>query len=452
MRNKIFISHANPDDNDQARWLGLQLMTLGYEVWCDVFNLKGGEKFWAEIESEIRNNTCKFLYILTRNSNQKDGCLNELSVAEAVEKQLDDKRFIIALHFDSELNYDDVNINLKRKIDLNYKTDWQQGLKDLLKVFNEEPKAKIRETPDFAFIQNYWATTYLQDRKPIEKEETYTSNWFPFIGFPKKLYFHNFLSKGMVPKKFDWKKLPFPTYGYKKWTATFGSCYDFVEQLPKTEKYNQIDSRSYDVSKILNENFEDDFIDNRTLRNMINYIISVGFVNTLKRNEQLMMYEMSNKVAFCFREDVNVESKYGHGQLVGKRKERNWHFTFSAFPDLVHNVFVFRSHILLSENGELVTSKRIQQSGRRKQGAYWWNKHWKHKLLSAVSNLVDEENIFKIEVGAEENILVSGSPLSFHSKISYIDPDEAKEALDDYPDEEEEITEEEPTTANAGTN
>lgn len=100
----------------------------------------------------------------------------------------------------------------------------------------------------------------------------------------------------------------------------------------------------------------------------------------------------------------------------------------------------------------LLTSKRIQQSGRRGQGANWWNKHWKHKLLSAVSNLVDDENIFKIEVGAEENILVSGAPVSFHSKISYIDPDEAKEALDDYPDEEEEITEVEPTTADAGTN
>ena len=449
MRNKIFISHSNPDDNDQARWLGLQLMTLGYEVWCDVFNLKGGEKFWAEIENEIRNNTCKFLYILTRNSNQKDGCLNELSVAEAVDKQLDDKRFIIALHFDSELNYDDVNINLKRKIDLNFKTDLQQGLKDLLKIFNEAPKAKIRETPDFAFIQNYWATVYLQDRKPIEKEENYTSNWFPFISFPEKLYFHNF--KGMIPKKFDWKKLPFPTYGYKKWTATFGSCYDFIEQLPKTEQYNSKDSRAYDIAKILNENLEDDFISNRTLRNMINNLISVGFVNTLKQKEQLMMYEMSNKIAFCFREDLNDESKFGHGQLVGKRKERKWHFAFSAFPDLVHNVFVFRSHILLSENGELVKSKRIQQSGRRGQGANWWNKHWKHKLLSAISNLVDEENVFKIEVGAEENVLVSGKPLSFSSKISYIDPDEAKEALDDYPDEEEEIIEE-TTTADAAAN
>jgi len=434
MRNKIFISHANPDDNDQARWLGLQLVTLGYEVWCDVFNLKGGEKFWTEIENEIRNNTCKFLYILTNNSNQKDGCLNELSVAEAAEKQIGDKRFILALHFDTELKYDDVNINLKRKIDLNFKTDWQQGLKDLLKIFKEEPKVPIKETPDFDFIQNYWATIYLNDRKPIEREETYSSNWFPFLSFPEKLYLHNF--KGMIPRGFDWKKMPFPTLGYKRLTVTFGSCYDFVEQLPKTEQYDIRNSLSYDVVKILTENLEDEFISNKTLRNFINNLVSVGFSNTMKQ-KNLMLYEMSNKTSFCFPKDVNDEHKFGHGQLVGKRKERQWHFAISGFPDLIHNVFVLRSHILLSENGDLVTSKRIQQSGRRKQGANWWNKHWKHKLLSAVSNIVDEDGILRIEVGADDYVLVSGTPFTFISSISYIDPDEAKEALDDYPDEED---------------
>ena len=41
MRNKEFISHSNPENNDQARWLGLQLMTLGFEVWSDFYNLRG---------------------------------------------------------------------------------------------------------------------------------------------------------------------------------------------------------------------------------------------------------------------------------------------------------------------------------------------------------------------------------------------------------------------------
>jgi len=94
MRNSVFISHANPEDNDQARWLGIQLISLGYLVWCDVFNLMGGEKFWSEIEEAIRQKTIKFLYILTNNSNKRDGCLNELAVAEKTNKVIDDNRFI----------------------------------------------------------------------------------------------------------------------------------------------------------------------------------------------------------------------------------------------------------------------------------------------------------------------------------------------------------------------
>jgi len=73
-------------------------------------------------------------------------------------------------------------------------------------------------------------------------------------------------------------------------------------------------------------------------------------------------------------------------------------------------------------------------------------------LLSAISNLVDDDGIFRIEVGADDYVLVSGEPLAFHSKISYNGPDETKEALNDYPDEEEEIVTEEPTTADAGVN
>jgi len=42
MRNKIFISHATPDDNDFTKWLALKLIGLGYVVWCDILFLDKG--------------------------------------------------------------------------------------------------------------------------------------------------------------------------------------------------------------------------------------------------------------------------------------------------------------------------------------------------------------------------------------------------------------------------
>src|SRR5690606_32658945 len=80
MRDMLFVGHANPEDNEIARWLALRLATEGYPVWCDLTKLLGGEAFWSDIESAIRERTSKYLLVLSRTSNAKPGVLNELSL------------------------------------------------------------------------------------------------------------------------------------------------------------------------------------------------------------------------------------------------------------------------------------------------------------------------------------------------------------------------------------
>jgi len=53
VRQLVFLSHASPEDNAFARWLATQLAIAGYEVWCDVTNLLGGEAFWKDIAEAI---------------------------------------------------------------------------------------------------------------------------------------------------------------------------------------------------------------------------------------------------------------------------------------------------------------------------------------------------------------------------------------------------------------
>src|SRR5215217_5798185 len=110
-RNMLFVSHATPEDNEFARWLALQLAKEGFPTWCDLTKLLGGERFWKEIEGAIRTRSRKFLFVLSRNSNTKDGTLAELSVASAVRRQLHDDRFIIPLRID-DLPFSDINISL----------------------------------------------------------------------------------------------------------------------------------------------------------------------------------------------------------------------------------------------------------------------------------------------------------------------------------------------------
>lgn len=36
VRQTVFISHANPEDNEFAAWLGTRLIGAGYQVWSDL--------------------------------------------------------------------------------------------------------------------------------------------------------------------------------------------------------------------------------------------------------------------------------------------------------------------------------------------------------------------------------------------------------------------------------
>ena len=250
MRNKIFISHATPDDNEFARWLSLQLIGLGYEVWCDVLKLKGGEDFWADIENEIRTNAIKFLFVLSANSNNREGALKELTVAQKTKKMLhpEDHHFIIPLHIDKQLSYDEINIDLVRLNSINFKNSWHTGLLQLLDKLNEDGVPKS-DTGNFELVNNLWQNIYLNGRTPIEKEELYSSNWFSIKELPLTLNFHKFSDS--IPFKFPMWKCKYPSRKYKDYFATFAGCYDFMEELPKTHNYNSQNSISVNISEIL---------------------------------------------------------------------------------------------------------------------------------------------------------------------------------------------------------
>ena len=122
----VFVSHANPENNDFSRWLSLQLGKQGYPVWCDLTRLLGGEDFWSDIEIAIRDGTAKFLYVLSRDSNQKDGPLQELSVALAAARQKGLRDFVIPLRID-DLPYQDINIQLNRLNAIDFSGSWAVG-------------------------------------------------------------------------------------------------------------------------------------------------------------------------------------------------------------------------------------------------------------------------------------------------------------------------------------
>lgn len=416
MRNKIFISHATPDDNDFTRWLALKLIGLGYDVWCDIFELQKGADFWKSIEQEIRDNSIKFLLVLTSVSNQRQGVLNELATAAKVKKQLNDESFIIPLIIDENLSFDDINIELVRLNAIDFKKSWGKGLQDLLEALEKQQVPKSAPDPDKSNL--LYQQIFLHNKKVIEKEERYISNWFPIIEFPKELRFHLFGNS--IPERFDTRTLTFPAIPYKNYLCTFAWEYDFIHQLPKTETYNTKNTIRIPTQEVLDGSHNSDFIYSSEAKRLIIQLINKAFELRLK-DIGLQQYPMSNKLGYWFLKDQLLKNKFNSIQLVGKQKEKNWHFGISASAKLYpFHVLTISSHIYFTEDGiKIIESKSVQHSARRRQGKQWYNEAWKEKMIAVVEFLANNEDTFYLDMGSEEKAFIASKPLYFDSSVSY---------------------------------
>jgi len=419
MRYKLFISHATPDDNDFTKWLSLKLIALGYEVWCDLFCLEKGTDFWNSIENEIRDNACKFLIVQTVVSNKRDGVLKELAVAAKVKKKLNDETFILPLAIDNNLSYDDINIELNRLNSIDFKTSWAKGLQDLLEALEKQNVPK--KAPDPSKSNLLYQQIFLQGKSVIEKEEIYDSNWFPIISFPKELRFHKY--EWRLPKDFDVRTLTFPAVRYKDYLCTFAWEYDFMHHLPKTETYNSNDTIKIPVADIFSETYNLKFISNSECQRLIVQLINKGFELRMKE-KNVHEYQMSNKIAYWIEKGTLEKDKLDKILLVGKLKEKNWHFGISTAGKLYpYKVLMISSHIIFTNDGKtIIDSDSQQHAARRRQGGQWWNNDWRTKLLAFVKYISDNENSFYLEMGSEEKKQISIQPMQFFGKNSYDTP------------------------------
>ncbi len=420
MRDTIFISHANPEDNEFAQWLSLKMMGLGYVVWCDIMNLKGGEDFWEVIEPVLRNDTIKYLYVLSKASNHKSGTLKELALAQKVAKGFKD--FIIPLHVDKTLSHDDVNIDLMRLNSIPFVQGWSHGLGQLVdKLDDDKVNKPVSEGP--AQVKEWWHSKHPANIGLIQKEEILLTNWFPILKMPDKLNFHMF-KKQIRYDRIPFDTLKYPAREYGDYLVTFAWCYDFLEELPKTTTYNPNKTISLLVEDIINERLTDDLIPAWEARRVIIELINRSFDKTMPLLG-LRLYSMANgKTAYWLQHGFNKTDRVGRIKLVGTLGERYWHFAVSGSTKLYPQPAIsVRSHIVFTSDGqEIIKSSSIQHKARRKQGKGWWNSDWRERLLRLMKLVGGEANKVVLPLGSEESCEIATEPISCLSYLSYSEP------------------------------
>jgi TIR domain len=437
-RELLFISHANPEDNEFAKWLTVRLAAEGYPVFCEIFDFLGGEDAWKSVQTVLRERTIKFLFVLSEVSNEKDGARNELNQSIQIAKKHGFEDFIIPLKID-EFPHHDVCIELQRIISIEFYNGWANGLSKLLEKLQKQSIPKSDKfTPEA--VSSWWRNRFNADAGLREEPEELLSNWFEIDTMPSKFYHHQYQPFVKDIEDFDKSNQIFP---YRKHSNGVISCAN-ADDFPD---YTQIfsNTRFYYLDSLLQDKHTKDFIDSRETRDILIDLFRQAWEKKLIACG-LETYEMaSGSLAGYFVKDqvpkdklffTGVDNKKTHRGVVGFKttkkdsetgvsiKKRYWHYGISAKAFMRSTkYFAVNSHVLFSDDGSVIwIDKDKMHKAKMRQCADWWNDEWRDRMLAVMEFLANGEDEIQIILSSDFSVNIAKSPTIFTSPVSFDDP------------------------------
>lgn len=450
MRDMLFVSHANPEDNQVALWLTLQLAVDGYAAWCDLTKLLGGEDLWKDAETAIRTRTCKFLYVLSRSSNAKDGPRSELQIAVNVAKAEKIADFIIPLHID-DLPHTETNVLLTKLNAVPFEAGWAKGYQQLVEKLKRDSVPRKASFGPQA-VTAWWRQQFSPERGVVRKSELYVSNWFPIRSIPV-LYLHTLQRSGIGAVEPE-TRLPYAGFMDAIDLVTFAPPDDIREKLGAS--ISIASSRAFSHEELLKTSCDTTGITIGKVRYFLSRLLRDAWDRWMV-SLGLGTYELSDKANCCFFKkgdsdslDIHftgLDGKKTYRSVVGYKtnlngSKRYWHFGIDAQP--AHEpMFCYRiaSHVLFSDDGHGIwTDHRRMHRARRSQCKNWHNPEWRDRLLAVIAWLSQERGTLSVPVSEEAKINVSAQSIAALSPVSYVDPPPLKERLADLAEEDEDET------------
>lgn len=454
MKDILFLSHANPEDNEFARWLALQLTRQGYSVWCDLVDLLGGEDFWKDIELVLRRRAIKFLYVLSRTSNVKQGPLDELQVAQNVMRDEGLQDFILPLLID-DLPPREINIQLSRINAIPFNESWAKGLHQLLeRLAKDGTPTNPSFTPNA--VATWWKNHFGADAGILNEEEEHISNWFPIDHLPEKIYFHALGRSdiGLIEAPFD---LPYPSFQHNRYLVSFASAKDFETHLGTSLFIAE--TFEFSVRDLLDGKVLEKFVPKEKRRDFIVRLLKQGFW-IFAESRKLKRYALAqHTLCWWFPKDLvqkdritftGVNGKNTWRSVVGYKTRRKqdgstykqfWHFGIQAKPMFYPFLaFVIKYHVMFSDDGvqHWKSKKRIHRA-RRSQCRGWWNPEWRDRTLATIQWLANGAEELNIQLGSDVILKVKCQPVPFISAVSYSDSGVSSPAQDADKEEIEEV-------------
>ena len=445
-RNLIFISHANPEDNEFASWLGTRLTAAGYEVWADVLTLLGGEAFWRDIGDAIKEEAATVVVALSRNSYRKDGVLNEIALAVNTGRQLNKQQFVIPIRLD-DLPFSDFPEQLIRLNAIDFSPNWADGFSTLLETLKDIQVPQ--STSDFGEALASWQKFKLRQSASVsDTPEPVFSNWFQICSLPSHINFSRFdASQSQEALKHAFDEFQSPTAQHLRLAVSFANADTLQMETPNIPL-----EHAYRVPLTR-------FLDGRApigpqswwdAQNMVTGLLRKAW-EQFARSQGLLHCEFAHGSAWFVPLDLiegniaafqDENGKKRRRRLVGRSEKRGvyWHFAVSGKVSIVApQHLLLRTHVVFTEDGKTPLDSQSRADRLRKSFCKnWWNDRWRDLLRAFVANLADGKEEFSLSLGDDAVATIAASPMSFESPLSIIENGSVSTAEEDNVEDETE--------------
>lgn len=457
-RDILFISHALPEDNEFVLWLASRLRNEGYQVWCELNEIHGGEHFWKKIQPIIRNQAAKFIFVASHVSvsEEKIGVREEWDYAKAIEREFRLNEFIIPINLDG-VNSNAI-IGMTGLAMLQFQNSWAAGFKALIKKLQKDNVPKQTENSPLSVA--HWLTNrYGQHSGFFPKQEVFYSNWLDFPQLPDAFYVHEYSNKEQADTAVSQMRneQSFPAVQHERFVISF------AKTLPEINTHNAVsifesvalsakETKPIETKKILNRTYQsDEFPTTRDASNLLVQLLR-QCVHEFLESIGLQTYSLANKkICYYYQKDsaespdvtvkFNYQGKPKSRQLTGKYFDDVWHYGVSFNPRLrPHPCISFKGHIVFSNDGHTIWSdKKKLHAARRKKGKRMYNAAWRDLWLAFLNSLSEDQQAFAVRITNDDRMWLSTLPVMFSSDRGYEDPQDNDRLtpIDDFDDEQE---------------
>lgn len=429
-RTALFISHANPESNHFARWLGAKLAGMGYEVWADVMRLHGGSDWARELEVALRERAVKMLLACTPVAMDKQGVRNEIEMAAQLSVKLTDPNFIIPLRVEPfEPHFRIMHLQY-----VDFSRSWALGLAEVVEQLSNASSIPRTRTPatDAWLPQLGAGGTAL-----IEKSERLSSNWLPVKAVPVALYYCEARSGFPVERLQDRSLHDWPVAPFQRGVLSFATA-EVLERLVPVRHIATIDTDAF-----LREGWNSLHIKPWDARRYFSDLCNQSLERFLKVRG-LSSYARSSKrrvwwgnIRTAPKGQVRFQwpHRIGSRQIIGQSGKRSVHWHYAIAAELrtapVRHLRL-SAGLVFSENGlDPITDAKRSHRLRRSFAKSWRNPRWRDMLDAFTWWLADGAQELSVPVSNHQQLVLSVPTMQFLSPVSVIHTGEVPTDDDD---------------------